>query len=170
MQIRKEREEDYPLIHDMIKNAFKTTEHSDGNEQDLVEKLRKSSAYIKDLTLVCVENEEIVGFIMFTKNRIGETEGLSLAPLAVTPEYQHRRLGTLLVKQGLKLAKDMGYEYVIVLGNNKYYSRFGFISSKEFGIQSPFDVPNKNFMAINLQGKKNKLNAMVEYPKEFYNN
>ena len=36
MQIRKEREEDYPLIHEMIKIAFKTTEHSDGNEQDLV--------------------------------------------------------------------------------------------------------------------------------------
>ena len=68
MQIRKEREEDYPQIYEMIKNAFKTAEYSDGNEQDLVEKLRKSSAYINDLTLVCVENGEIVGFIMFTKN------------------------------------------------------------------------------------------------------
>lgn len=168
MQIRKERKEDYSQIYEMIKNAFKTAEHSDGNEQDLVEKLRKSSAYINDLTLVCVENEEIVGFIMFTKNRIGETEGLSLAPLAVAPKYQHRRLGTLLVKQGLKVAKELGYEYVVVLGDNKYYNRFGFIPAKELDIKSPFDVPSKNFMALNLSGNKKKLHALVEYPKEFF--
>ena len=66
-------------------------------------------------------------------------------------------------------AKELGYEYVVVLGNPKYYNRFGFVTSKEFGIKSPFDVPSKNFMALNLidNDDREDLNAVVEYPKPF---
>ena len=169
MHIRTEREEDYSQIYEVVKKAFEKAEHSDGNEQDLVEKLRKNKAYINSLSLVCEDNDKIVGYVMFTKNKIGKVTGLTLAPLAILPKYQHRRLGTLLVKSGLKIAKELGYEYVVVLGNPKYYNRFGFVSSKEFGIKSPFDVPSKNFMALNLidNDDREDLNAVVEYPKPF---
>lgn len=169
MHIRTEREEDYSQIYEVVKKAFEKAEHSDGNEQDLVEKLRKNKAYINSLSLVCEDNDKIVGYVMFTKNKIGKVTGLTLAPLAILPKYQHRRLGTLLVKSGLKIAKELGYEYVVVLGNPKYYNRFGFVTSKEFGIKSPFDVPSKNFMALNLidNDDRENLNAVVEYPKPF---
>lgn len=169
MHIRTEREEDYSQIYEVVKKAFEKAEHSDGNEQDLVEKLRKNKAYINSLSLVCEDNDKIVGYVMFTKNKIGKVTGLTLAPLAILPKYQHKRLGTLLVKSGLKIAKELGYEYVIVLGNPKYYNRFGFVTSKEFGIKSPFDVPSKNFMALNLidNDDREDLNAVVEYPKPF---
>ena len=169
MHIRTEREEDYSQIYEVVKKAFEKAEHSDGNEQDLVEKLRKNKAYINSLSLVCEDNDKIVGYVMFTKNKIGKVTGLTLAPLAILPKYQHRRLGTLLVKYGLKIAKELGYEYVVVLGNPKYYNRFGFVTSKEFGIKSPFDVPSKNFMALNLidNDDRENLNAVVEYPKPF---
>ena len=134
-----------------------------------MEKLRKNKAYINSLSLVCEDNDKIVGYVMFTKNKIGKVTGLTLAPLAILPKYQHKRLGTLLVKSGLKIAKELGYEYVVVLGNPKYYNRFGFVTSKEFGIKSPFDVPSKNFMALNLidNDDREDLNAVVEYPKPF---
>ena len=169
MHIRTEREEDYSQIYEVVKKAFEKAEHSDGNEQDLVEKLRKNKAYINSLSLVCEDNDKIVGYVMFTKNKIGKVTGLTLAPLAILPKYQHRRLGTLLVKSDLKIAKELGYEYVVVLGNPKYYNRFGFVTSKEFGIKSPFDVPSKNFMALNLidNDDRENLNAVVEYPKPF---
>ena len=163
MHIRTEREEDYSQIYEVVKKAFEKAEHSDGNEQDLVEKLRKNKAYINSLSLVCEDNDKIVGYVMFTKNKIGKVTGLTLAPLAILPKYQHRRLGTLLVKSGLKIAKELGYEYVVVLGNPKYYNRFGFVTSKEFGIKSPFDVPSKNFMALNLidNDDREDLNAVA---------
>ena len=165
MHIRTEREEDYSQIYEVVKKAFEKAEHSDGNEQDLVEKLRKNKAYINSLSLVCEDNDKIVGYVMFTKNKIGKVTGLTLAPLAILPKYQHRRLGTLLVKSGLKIAKELGYEYVVVLGNPKYYNRFGFVTSKEFGIKSPFDVPSKNFMALNLidNDDREDLNSVLEF-------
>ena len=73
----------------------------------------------------------------------------------------------MLIQHGHKIAKSLGYEYSILLGYPSYYSRFGYVPAKIFGIKSPFDVPDEFFMAINLQGKSTKLNAIVEYPKEF---
>lgn len=34
--IRQERPEDYDVVYHVIKEAFESAEHSDGNEQDLV--------------------------------------------------------------------------------------------------------------------------------------
>ncbi len=44
--------------------AFKTDEHADGDEHNLVSRLRKSNAYIKELSLVAELDEKIVGHIM----------------------------------------------------------------------------------------------------------
>ena len=41
MLIRKERPQDYKTVYSVVKEAFESAEHSDGNEQDLVAALRK---------------------------------------------------------------------------------------------------------------------------------
>ena len=43
LEIRKETKSDYDEVYDVIKTAFETAEHSDGNEQDLVVALRNSN-------------------------------------------------------------------------------------------------------------------------------
>lgn len=45
MIIRQERLEDYDEVYHVVKEAFKSAEHSDGNEQDLVVELRKSKSF-----------------------------------------------------------------------------------------------------------------------------
>ena len=49
MNIRQERREDYDAVYQVIKEAFASAEHSDGNEQDLVAALRKSKSFIPEL-------------------------------------------------------------------------------------------------------------------------
>ena len=93
MDIRQERIEDYKLIYEVVKTAFDSAEHADGNEQDLVTALRKGENYIQQLALVAEEKGKIVGHIMFTKARVGETDVLALAPLSVLPEYQRKGIG-----------------------------------------------------------------------------
>ena len=48
-----------------------------------------------------------------------------LAPMAVLPDYQKKGIGSQLIKFGLKKAKELGYKSVIVLGHDKYYTKFG---------------------------------------------
>lgn len=55
LEIRKETKSDYDEVYDVIKTAFETAEHSDGNEQDLVVVLRKSDNFIPDLSLVVLK-------------------------------------------------------------------------------------------------------------------
>lgn len=39
LEIRQENKNDYVEVYNVVKKAFETAEHSDGNEQDLVEAL-----------------------------------------------------------------------------------------------------------------------------------
>lgn len=126
-KIRKENKNDYNEVYNVIKKAFETAEHSDGNEQDLVVRLRKSKAFIPELSLVAVEENKIVGYILFTKIKIKDNIELALAPLAVLPEYQRKGIGKKLIETGHNIAKNLGYHYSIVLGSENYYSKMGYI-------------------------------------------
>lgn len=72
MLIRKEVLKDYERIFSVVKAAFDSAEHSDGNEHNLVSALRKGEAFIPDLSLVAEMDGKIVGHIMFTRAKIGE--------------------------------------------------------------------------------------------------
>ena len=167
LEIRQEKIKEYEEVYHVIKTAFETAEHSDGNEHDLVVALRKSNNFIPKLSLVAIEDNKIVGYILFTKIKIGQFEELALAPLGVLPEYQHQSVGSKLIEEGHKIAKNLGYHYSVVLGSEKYYPKFGYIPAIQYGIKAPFDVPNENFMAIKLNEANTEIKGIVQYAKEF---
>ena len=167
IEIRQESQKDYEEVYRVVKTAFEIAEHSDGNEQDLVVDLRNSDSFIPELSLVAVKEDKIVGYILFTKIKIENYEEIALAPLAVLPEYQKQGIGSMLIEQGHKIAKKLGYHYSIVLGSENYYPKFGYIPATQYGIQAPFDVANENFMAIELNDTDIKIKGVVQYAKEF---
>ena len=167
IKIRQESQKDYEDVYRVVKTAFETAEHSDGNEQDLVVALRNSDSFIPELSLVAVKEDKIVGYILFTKIKIENHEEIALAPLAVLPEYQKQGIGSMLIEQGHKIAKKLGYHYSIVLGSENYYPKFGYIPAIQYGIQAPFDVADENFMAVKLNDADIEIKGVVQYAKEF---
>lgn len=167
LEIRQENKNDYKEIYNIIKTAFETAEHSDGNEQDLVNSLRKSDNFIPELSLVAVESDKIVGYILFTKVKIGKYEEIALAPLGILPQYQRKGIGRKLIETGHEIAKELGYHYCIVLGSEKYYPKFSYVPARQYGIKAPFEVANENFMAIKLNDTDAEIKGIVEYAKEF---
>ena len=167
LEIRQENKEDYEEIYNLVKTAFETAEHSDGNEQNLVVALRDSNNFIPQLSLVAVQDNKIVGYILFTKIKIGKYEELALAPLAILPEYQRQGIGKQLIEKGHQIAKKLGYHYSVVLGSQTYYPKSGYVPAIEYGIKAPFEVPNENFMAIKLNHTDKEIIGIVEYAKEF---
>ena len=167
MLIRKEKPKDYKSVYFVVKAAFDSAEYADGNEQDLVNALRIGDAFIPELSLVAEINGKIVGHIMFTKAKVNEEIVVALAPLSVSPEYQRQGIGTALIKEGHKVAGELGYAYSIVLGSNKYYPRVGDSPAQNFGIMPPFDVPSENFMACKLKDDAASLCGVLKYAKEF---
>lgn len=165
--IRQENVNDYEQVYNIIKTAFEKAEHSDGNEQDLVIALRKSNSFIPELSLVAVGENKIIGYILFTKIKIGDSTELALAPLAVLPEYQKQGIGKKLIEKGHQIAKELGYHYSIVLGSATYYSKSGYSPAINYEIEAPFEVPSENFMAIKLNNTDKEIIGIVEYTKEF---
>ena len=97
--IRREREEEFPVLHNLIREAFEAADMSDGDEQDYVAAKRTDGTYIPDLALVA-ENPatgELLGHVMLTKTYI-EAEGdrydvLLVAALSVLPGKQNEGIG-----------------------------------------------------------------------------
>jgi len=173
INIRQETEKDYKLSETVVEKAFKNAEYTDHKEQILVDKLRKSDVFIPELSLVAESNKEIIGHIMLTKlfieNEDNRYKSLALAPVSVLPEYQNKGVGSKLINQSIKIAKELGFKSVIVLGHDKYYPRFGFKTASIWGIKAPFDVPDEAFMALELEDNSlDDVTGRVVYIKEFF--
>ena len=109
----------------------------------------------------------VAGHILFTEIRIADTTQLALAPLSVVPSLQRMGIGGQLIREGHRIAKEMGYTFSVVLGHPDYYPRFGYRPASAFGIRAPFEVPDEVYMALNLQGTDGKLDGVAIYPPEF---
>jgi putative acetyltransferase len=167
IHIRPERPEDIESIHELNRLAF-------GGEEEvkLIKAIRGSDYFIPELSLVAVDDNRIVGHILYSPVTIESSESsvtaLALAPMAVVPECQNKGIGTEMVKHGLAAGKKLGYTIVIVVGHPEYYSRFGFNPAREYSLEAPFEVPYDAFMARELvPGALKNVRGMVKYNPAF---
>jgi predicted N-acetyltransferase YhbS len=169
--IRQEQKEDIDSVYRVVKSAFETMEQASGDEQDLVNRLRKSEAFIPELSLVAECDGKIIGHILFTKMKIGDHPSLALAPVAVLPEYQNQGVGGKLIVEGHHIARELGYGSVIVVGHPAYYPRFGYKLASQWKITAPVEVPDEAFMVLELiEGGLKDVSGVIEYAKEFFEN
>jgi len=107
------------------------------------------------LSLVAIDDEKIIGHILFTKADVVQSaESVSariLAPLAVHPDFQKRGVGGQLIKNGLAQLKSSGVELVFVLGHPDYYPRCGFTPAGVKGFEAPYPIPEKDAGAWMVQ-------------------
>jgi len=137
--IAEEKIEDADDVREVILKAF-----GQPAEANIVDRLRANCPKTKMLSLVARDGEAAVG-------QARTVVGMGLAPLAVLPERQRQGIGSLLVRRGLKMLKERGCPFVIVLGHPDYYPRFGFEPASAHGIASQWEeVPDEAFMVLIL--------------------
>lgn len=81
------------------------------------------------LSLVAEAGGTVVGHVAFSPVTIENSkdfQGYILAPLAVKPAHQKRRVGSQLVEDGIQRLSEMGVGIIFVYGDPRYYGRFGF--------------------------------------------
>lgn len=132
MIIRSERAADQAAIHAVHAASFPTTA-----EARLVDALR--AARRLRISLVAVEGDAIIGHIAFSPVHVAHTtDGLGLAPLAVIPAEQRRGVGAELVRAGLVACEHVDCAFVVVLGDPRYYGRFGFTPASTFDLRDEY--------------------------------
>lgn len=163
--IRPEQPADLDAIHHVVAQAFQQAFDSTV-EANLVDLLRANGKAV--VSLVAVEDNKIVGHILFSEVTLGDATIIGLAPLAVLPSQQKQGIGALLTNAGIAVCRDAGYTAMVVLGHPEYYPRFGFAPASRFGIKSEYDVSDETFMALELQpGALANCAGVAKYQPEF---
>ena len=105
-------------------------------EADLVELMGDRGETI--LELVAEEDGQIVGFLCLCQLR-SPGNCLGLAPVAVSPSFQRRGIGSALIEWAISYAKRNGIAGIFLVGDPNYYARFGFsvAAAKKFKSDYP---------------------------------
>ncbi len=126
IRLREETPPDIPLIHAVTAAAFQDAPHASGTEAAIVDALRDADAL--SLSLVALEDDEIVGHVAFSPAKAQEGSGpwFTLGPVSVVPDRQQRGIGSQLIRKGIDTLRQKGAAGCILLGDPGYYQRFGF--------------------------------------------
>ena len=104
--IRNEEPKDIDQVRALVCAAFPTAA-----ESKLVDALRANGKAI--ISLVAVSDTEVLGHIMFspiTTTPPSDSKGIGLAPVAVRPDVQSQGMGSQLIRAGLGLCQELGFD------------------------------------------------------------
>jgi predicted N-acetyltransferase YhbS len=136
--VRSTGSDDRPAVLAVVKEAFSGTGREGEVEVDIVERTwTLAAACPEDFDLVAVDDGAIVGHALGAVGDLGGRKALAVAPLCVAPSRQRKGIGSALMTEMLRRAEAARWPMVLVLGDPRYYMRFGFEPSGPLGIYYP---------------------------------
>jgi putative acetyltransferase len=143
MLIRPEQPSDITSIHAVHVASFPTE-----LEANLVDALRAAGHL--SVSLVADADEAVVGHVAFSPvTTTSGARGIGLGPVAVIESCRRQGVAAKLIREGLAACQAAGFTCAVVLGEPKYYGRFGFRSAAEFGLSDEYGG-EEYFQAIDL--------------------
>jgi predicted N-acetyltransferase YhbS len=101
-------------------------------------RIREGLPLISKFCLKASLGTKLIAAIRFTEVTIGgQPGGLMLGPLAVENGYAGLGHGKRLIAEGMANAKAAGLKLCILVGNEPYYGRFGFVALPRGQIELP---------------------------------
>lgn len=164
MSISLERPEQRADVLALNRLAFNGEE-----EGRIIEALARDDLNV--LSLVAMDGATVTGHILFSRLEVEmdgrEIKAVSLAPMAVLPDYQNTGIGSALIRRGLDLLTARGFEAVLVVGHADFYPRFGFSAALTRHIACPFQG-SEAFMGLELKaGALSGSSGVCRYPAAF---
>ena len=136
--LRRECEDDYFKVETLVRNSFWNICRPGAYEHYIVHNLRDDRSFIGDFAHVIEKDNEIIGYVCYSIGKIHTnnniTDAVVLGPIAVDERYQNKGLGSRLIEYTLNLAKESKIPFVFVIGDENYYSRFGFQSASRYNV------------------------------------
>jgi len=167
LTIRQEVPGDYDGVYTLTVAAFAASEHCDGDEQELVENLRRREEYIPELSLVAELDGQMVGHILFSAMTVGGHPALCLGPVSVLPKLQRRGIGGALINEGHAVAHSLGFSVCVLVGHENYYPRFGYEVASKHGITFALKAPDECKMVRFLREDGKAVRGEAVFPAEF---
>ena len=162
--IREAADHELPLIRQVHIQAF----GGRGNEASLVKMLCKTGKARP--SLVATIDGTIVANVVFSPVVIDDAPDIEVAglgPIGVLPACQRRGIGSRLINSGLAACLANQYDAVVVLGDPRFYRRFGFLPATDYGLTNEY-VKDDHFMIRELRSDAlSRVKGLVRYAPEF---
>lgn len=169
MQIRRETSSDHAAVEEVQRQAFPEANDAAAYVADLRASLQERLG----LSLVAVDNGDVVGHALFTSNlldaqlRLVEVQVLS--PLGVMPSHQRQGIGRALVESGLAELARLDVPMVILEGSPTYYASLGFLPGRQLGLRRPsLRIPDEAFQAKTLPAYEPWMTGTLVYRQAFW--
>ena len=148
--VRPENVGDVEKIRAVTEAAFSASSYGYNNEAEIVSALRQADAL--SLSLVAENAEMVVGHVAVSPVQISDVAigWFGLGPISVLPLFQRQGVGALLMREALDELKRSGASGCVLLGDPKYYGKFGF--NNVSGLVLP-GVPAEYFQAVAFCGR-----------------
>lgn len=104
-------------------------------EADLVDRLRGDGDAV--MSLVAIEGSVLAGHVMFSR-MAAPFRALGLGPVAVLSDWRRKGIAAGLIEDGIRQATKGGWAGIFVVGDPRYYQRFGFRTKHAEGFESPY--------------------------------
>jgi predicted N-acetyltransferase YhbS len=157
--LRLEAEGDYAEVENLVRESFWDVYKPGCDEHLVLRNLRKTPAFVRDLHFVACIDRKIVGNIAYSKACIRNDAGksfdvLCMGPLSVLPEYQGKGVGSLLLRESIKRARQLQFKAIVIFGNPLYYGRFGFENARLYNITTSDGHNFDAFMVLDISDNK----------------
>ncbi|WP_321393016.1 N-acetyltransferase [Emcibacter sp.] len=150
LPITHQQDSDLPDIEALLDECF-------GRNRQIktVYKLRQNVPCVSELSFVIRENNKLKASLQFwpivIRSKVGqEWPALLLGPIAVKASKQGQGYGIALMEFALQRAKELGYERVILVGDEPYYRRVGFSRDLAIDLFLPGPVDYSRLLAREL--------------------
>ena len=144
-EIRRERAEDEAGIAALTEASF-----GPGRYAKSAYRLREGVNPVADLSFVAIENEVLRGSVRFWPITAGADTILLLGPLAVESAQRGRGIGISLMQAGIAAARDGGWRAILLVGDEPYYSRVGFVKLAAGRLRFPGPVDSSRLLGLAL--------------------
>ncbi len=114
------------------------------------ERLREGRLAADGLSFVATSAAAVIGTLRFWHVETGDRAALMLGPLAVSPDHRSAGIGRAIIEHGLRRAKKLGHDAVILVGDAPYYERFGFSRRHTLALTLPGPVDFERFLGLEL--------------------
>ena len=127
-----------PADHDAVRRVHEAA-FPGPEEANLVDVARAGAdpviSLVAERSALGAGDDGVIGHILLSPVRVaGRAQPLrfGLAPVGVLPEAQGRGIGSGLIEAGIEGCRALGAVGVVLLGDPRYYARFGFVAASTF--------------------------------------
>jgi len=146
MTLRHERSADIPAREALLDQAF-----GGFRARKTSERLREGRLPAEGLAFVATDHKRVIGTARLWNIACDSGQpALLLGPVAVASDYRNRGIGAALVRHAIMQAQRLGHQAVILVGDEPYYSRFGFSDEKTAAIRLPGPFERHRLLALEL--------------------